>query len=297
MKTGLTSFYRYLPLSHDDRNRQLYVIAGGCSMIPPQMPYPPSKHPSDHQLSWNQGRVLSEYQLVYITRGAGEFESSESGQRTITAGNVFILFPGSWHRYRPHRLTGWDEHWVAFQGSQVSRIVGEYGFSAKEPVLDTGVSDFILHEFRQVVEEMREEKVAYQKVIAARTVQILANVHAAARRKDFEGTDIQRVIEKAKSLLCEQLELSVNVEQLASSLHVGYSWFRRMFRTYVGMPPAQYQLQVRLNKACELLRHSELPVSVIAVQSGFESSYYLARVFKKKFGTSPSEFRKRGAKR
>lgn len=251
------------------------------------------KHPADHQLAWDRGRTLSEYQIIYITRGSGEFESAECGHREITAGHIILLFPGAWHRYRPDGKTGWDEYWVAFQGRGVPGLMADYGFSVKEPVLDVGVVESVLHEFRQIADELSGEKVAYQQVVAARTVQIMANVHAAVRRKEFEGTDIQRVIEKAKSLLCEQVELSVNVEQLASSLHVGYSWFRRMFRQYVGMPPAQYQLQVRLNKACELLRNSTLPVGVIAEQSGFQSSYYLARVFKKRFGKSPTAFRRK----
>ena len=293
MKNSLTSFHRYIPLSREERARSLCVAAGGYTLIPPEMPYPPSKHPADHQLAWDRGRTLSEHQLVYITRGSGEFEAEACGRKQITAGHIFLLFPGVWHRYRPSATTGWDEYWIEIQGRGVSGLLADYGFSKAEPVLNVGVVESILHEFRQIAEELHGEKVAYQQVITARTVQIMANTYAAVRRKEFEGTDIQRVIEQAKRLLCEQVQLSVNVEQLASSLHVGYSWFRRIFRQYVGMPPAQYQLQVRLNKACALLRQSTLPVGIIAEQAGFRSSYYLARVFKKKFGQSPTEFRRK----
>jgi len=293
MKHDLTYFYRYLPLSRKDRQAPIHVIAGGYTLIPPAMPYPPVKHPMDHQMSWDRGRTLSEYQIVYITRGTGEFETEECGVQRIEAGRMFILFPGIWHRYRPDGETGWDEYWIAFQGPGIPGLLKEYGFSVKEPLMDVGVQDFVLHEFRQIVEELNNEKVGYQQVIAARTVQVMANTHAAIRRKEFEGTDIQRVIEKAKDLLAEQIEVSVNVEELASSLHVGYSWFRRMFRQYVGMPPAQYQLQLRLNKARELLCNSTLPVGTIAEQNGFISSYYFARVFRKKFGRSPSAFRRK----
>jgi len=296
MKTRLDYFYRYLPLSHEDRGRQLYVIAGGYSLIPAGVPYPPAKHPVDHNLTWNRGRTLSEYQIVYITRGEGEFESEGGGLRRISAGSIFVLFPGVSHRYRPDSRIGWDEYWVAFQGDQVARLLAEYGISAKDPLQVVGVQEYILHEFKQVAEELRGERVGYQQIIAARVIQIMANMNAAVRRKEFEGTSILRVIEKAKSLLGEQVELNVNVEQLASSLHVGYSWFRRMFRKYVGMPPSQYQLQVRLNRARELLRNSSLSVAAIAEQAGFGSSYYLARVFRRKFGKTPTTFRKKGSR-
>ncbi len=291
MKTALKEFYRYLPLSDGERARPLYVMAGGYTFVPPDTPYPPGKHPADHNLAWERGRKLFEYQVIYITRGAGQFEMEPGVARRIEAGDVFVLFPGIWHRYRPDPGIGWDEYWVAFQGVQVPELMRESGISCEEPVLNAGVQEYILHEFRQISEELAGEKAGCQQVIAARVMQILANVSAAVRRKEFEGKDILRIIEKAKLLLGEQLDRSVNVEQMAASLNVGYSWFRRMFCNYVGVPPAQYQQQLRLNRACELLRNTKMPVADVAERSGFGSSYYLARVFKKRYGKPPTAFR------
>jgi AraC-like ligand binding domain len=41
----------------------------------------------------------------------------------VDAGQVIFLFPGVWHRYRPDEKTGWDEHWVGFDGDVARRWV------------------------------------------------------------------------------------------------------------------------------------------------------------------------------
>jgi hypothetical protein len=56
---------------------------------------PPRHHPVDHYFNWEQGRVLSAYQLVYVTEGQGTFESDASPKcHRIETGAVMTLFPG-----------------------------------------------------------------------------------------------------------------------------------------------------------------------------------------------------------
>jgi transcriptional regulator GlxA family with amidase domain len=138
---------------------------------------------------------------------------------------------------------------------------------------------------------MRQEQVDYQRIISARVLLILALATAILQRRTFGQSEIVGVIEKAKTILLEHFTEPVNIERLASDLGVGYSWFRRMFREYTGLPPAQYVLQLRLNKACELLRSTSVPIGVIGHTVGFESAYYFARIFREKMGRTPRDYR------
>ncbi len=284
-------YHSYLPLSEEVRLSSLYVIAGGYTLIPPHTPYPPMPHPSDHDFSWRLGRTLQEYQLIYVTGGSGKFESATCELRPVLPGDMFMLFPGEWHRYSPDPETGWDEYWVAFQGEQAKDFIAQYAFSLEEPVLNAGVNPTLVEEFRQILEEMRGEAVGFRKILAARTQVILAMATASSLRKSFEGTDIVRVIEQAKRLLMEQIDQPVNIEKMAADLGVGYSWFRRMFREYVELSPAQYHLQLRINRACELLSKTTLPVAKISERTGFESAFYFSQIFREKTGYSPREYR------
>ncbi len=284
-------FYKYLPLSDETRGGGLSVVVGGYTLIPAHTPYPPRVHPSDHHFLWRAGRTLQEYQLICITRGGGTFESQTGGHRQISAGDVFMLFPGEWHRYRPDPKTGWDEYWVGFQGSFAEKMVTASPFSKEEPILKTGVDAALVEEYLRIADEMRNEAFGYQKIIAARASLILALTAASAVRRSFEGTEILRVIDRAKCLLLEQSDQPVNMEVLAAELGVGYSWFRRMFRQYTGLSPAQYHLQLRITHAAELLRTTTLPIATVGQRVGFESAYYFARIFREKTGYTPSSYR------
>ena len=83
-----------------------------------------------------------------------------------------------------------------------------------------------------------------------------------------------------------------HVEQLANDSHVGYSHFRRMFKKYTGLSPAQYHLKLRLQKARELLLTTNLSVKQIAYELGFQSNYYFTRIFTQKMGDTPTGLRK-----
>lgn len=292
MTSELKSFFRYLPQGGDDVRRGLYVLAGGWTLIPARTPYPPTQHPADHHFVWQRGRTLSEYQIVYITRGSGVFESDCSPTVRLRAGNVFILFPSVWHRYSPDPRTGWDEYYVAFNGSSAASLVAEHGFSAAKPVLDTGVDDAILSPFLRIAEEIEAESIGYQHLLSAWAVQIMAQVHVAIRRKSLRGQHITHMMERAKILLEERIKEPVTASTLANELHVSYSWFRSIFKRYTGMAPAKYHLQLRLNSARERLKNSSLPVGEIALQLGFESAPYFSRIFKQKTGLTPKSFRR-----
>ena len=99
--------------------------------------------------------------------------------------------------------------------------------------------------------------------------------------------------QRAAALPVEQVENPVSPEEIASQLGLGYSWFRRMFKEYTGVSPAQYQLQQKLLRAKELLTGSNLNISEIAYSLKFENAGQFSTFFKKKEGVTPSEFRER----
>ena len=74
MPTSPHEFFRYLPVSEQDKQWDFYVTGTGYSNVPPGSRYPCSVHPDLYQFAWDRGRVLPEYQVLYITRGEGVFE-------------------------------------------------------------------------------------------------------------------------------------------------------------------------------------------------------------------------------
>ena len=82
-----------------------------------------------------------------------------------------------------------------------------------------------------------------------------------------------------------------DIEAVCEVAFVTASTLQRGFLRHVGMSPKQYLTQLRMNRALELLSKNELTVKEIAAACGFVDEKYFSRAFKKKYGTSPSQFR------
>ena len=280
----------YLPQSPDAKEWGLFVLDAGFTLIPPNTPYPPGKHPDDH-MSVTSGRTLDSFTFVYITRGGGVFESRSGGKNTIREGNLFIVFPGEWHRYQPDPATGWDEYWVEFDGEQARRIMRHKEFSTSTPVHSIGADDQILRLFIEIGEATQTQPPGFEHIIATQASQIVARLLARLCYNSPEAHETETLIRRARLHILKNVEQLIDFQALAAELGISYSAFRHRFKQSTGLPPGQYQIQIRLNKARRLLLNTPLSISDIAEQLGFESIYYFSRLFKKKTGLSPLKWR------
>lgn len=285
-------YCKYLTVGKKDIDWGLHVLTTGFTKIPPNTPYPPGKHPDDHYFTWDRGRVVTEYQIIYITRGTGVFEAENQKLTEIQEGTIILLFPNVWHRYQPNSETGWDEYWIGFQGQYAQHIMEKNFFSKKHPVLTIGLDEDILRQFLYVFENVQEANIGFHQVIAATTIQLLAKIHVATLRKGFEDRKAESIIKSVKCTLLENINQEVDVRLLAEELHVSYSWLRKTFKYFTGLSPHQYHLQLRIRQSRHLLASTSKSIKEIAFLTGFDSQYYFSRIFKQKTGFNPSDFRK-----
>jgi len=82
------------------------------------------------------------------------------------------------------------------------------------------------------------------------------------------------------------------VGELAQVCCLSRSAFAARFVARVGMPPATYLAQVRLDAATDLLRDTALPVTLIAANVGYLSEAAFSRAFKRRYGTPPARWRR-----
>ena len=87
------------------------------------------------------------------------------------------------------------------------------------------------------------------------------------------------------------LENELNVEELASHLGISTSYFARSFRSSVGLAPHAYVMHRRLLRAQELLASTDLPLTDIALATGFADQSHFCRRFHQMTGMPPRTFR------
>ncbi|MBN1838249.1 MAG: AraC family transcriptional regulator [Spirochaetales bacterium] len=293
MSVPLSPFSKYLTASDQDKRWRIFCIDAGCTEIRPGELYPPrpESHPPQYSRNWERGRVLHEFQIIYVTGGRGRFKSAGGLSRSIEAGTVIMLFPGVWHWFSPSRETGWDEYWVGFDGSYPHSLVKEGFFSPREPVFQVGLHDSLLQSFLDIVGLVQREPPGYQLEAGAAVLQIMARILAMTRQQR-QSSEAERVVQKAKCVFEENKHGVVDMESLARSLGLEYPRFRQIFKDYTGLPPYQYFLQVKINRAKSLLQDEGYSVKQVAHMLSFDNPCYFSRLFKKKTGVAPSSWQR-----
>ncbi len=282
--------FKYLTVGDDDTNWGLFLNAVGTSAIKSGSIYPPKEHPSGYYFNWNKGRVLQEFQINYITEGAGIFEN-EFGKFTVKSGSIILIFPGIWHRYKPLVKTGWVENYIGFNGKFAKELLSQPQFSPKQAVLHIGIKEELLDTYLKIFDLVEKEQPGFQQIASGMVMKLLGYIISFQKKRGFTGKRIATVIEEARFMMRKNVEQGINMKEIAANYNVGYSYFRQMFKKYTGVSPGQYHLQLRIIRAKELLISTNNSIKEISYELGFQSIFYFSNLFKKKEGMNPSEFR------
>lgn len=286
--------YKYLIVNEQDRKFGCVVNTVGFQSITAHAAYPVKGHPSGYYFNVDKGRVLHEYQLVYISQGEGFFSSGTGETRKIEKGNLLLLIPGAWHTYHPEPATGWDEYYIGFEGEMVDRVF-ECGFLPKEnTALEVGVNEELVKLYRQAIAVAQTDKIASQQLLSGIVMHLLGMALYGSRNRFFEMGDIEQKIAQAKVVMYEHLYEKVDLEVLAAKLNLSYSWFRKEFKNYTGYAPARYYQELKIRKAKELLVTTSHSVKEVAFELGYSSTEHFVSLFKKRTGFTPVAYRNFG---
>ncbi|MNJ52282.1 Multiple antibiotic resistance protein MarA [compost metagenome] len=88
------------------------------------------------------------------------------------------------------------------------------------------------------------------------------------------------------------MDSSLSLNQIADELNMSPVYVSRLYKQTTMTGITDVILEVRLREVCRLLEQTTLPVTTIAERAGFTSSSYLHRMFKRSFGSTPTDYRR-----
>lgn len=283
--------FKYLLVNERDKLFGININTVGFQPIPPDTIYPSTDHPKSYYFYPCKGRILTEYQILYISKGKGTFTSESTKKTNIMKGQIILLFPGQWHTYCPSNDTGWNEYYIGFEGPIIDDLVKNEFISPNNQILDVGVNEEFVTLYSKAIQVAKNERKTDQQYLAGIVLHLLGMVISYSQNKTIELNNSGEIIERAKIIMNENIHRQINIQEIATNLGTSYSWFRKEFKEYTGFAPAQYFQELKLRKAKELLTETNLSIKEVAYELDFSSYEYFLSFFKKKVGVTPSEYR------
>jgi AraC-like DNA-binding protein len=294
MSVGSTGGYRYLRVDMDNLRQELYVTSVGCVESAAGQPYPAPGHPEGYRFDWSRGRVLGDFAIVLISRGAGTFET-RSHKLPCRSGDALLIAPGVWHRYRPDVATGWREHWVCVNGDFLHRLRSKQRFVRETTVCQGAANITVLAAHRRLWDRLRGVDSPNDLALAAEALEIfglaLQSHQGLAQRRAPTAETGDLVADAAREFIWFNSHRPLAVSLIARHLGVSRRTLERRYARSNGVTVVHEVIARRVERACQLLAETHMSVKEISYAVGFGDSRRLIRNFTRSVGVTPVAFR------
>ncbi|MER6947793.1 AraC family transcriptional regulator [Nonomuraea sp. NPDC000554] len=228
-------------------------------------------------------RTLNHHVAIVVTEGSGWFSHAGGPPVEVAAPAAIWLLPGLQHHYAPH-APGWSEWFVDFTGPAATAYQ-DLGFVAADtPVTPLTTAEPAVRAIGRIARACRRGSPYLEVETSAIVHEVLVALRNSRADEDPHGDPVL-------AGLARDACLPDSVAEHASRLGMPLAELRRAVRRLAGCSPKDYLLSIRLTHAKDLLATTDLPVAAVARRVGYADPAYFTRLFTRRAGIPPSEFR------
>lgn len=284
-------FRHALPVSETMFHEALYLTHAGWEIVKPGETYPQSDIPMFY-FNWEDGRTLPEFCLAQVIDGTGEIQTRLYRGR-LEAGNVFLFYPGEWHRHRPSPRTGWTLRWIHFNGDEPHRWLQERSFHLDRNLAIIECYVLFQAQFENLLESVHRSPSTNSANLSRQAIGLLAHILADKTEETAQGTTItsDKTVKAAVEHIWNFCHCDLNVADLARLVGTPRRTLDRRFLAETGHTVLQEIQLCRLRRATQLLIETNLPMKQIVHRAGFNSMEQMRISFLKNQGVSPGKVR------
>ncbi len=226
-----------------------------------------------------------DYFLIYVTDGI--FSTEINGTVYDLKKGGVVLFPP---KYKYHYWGEPPSKYLCahFTGSHVEKILTDLGFPLEPYALESDFSAKIKSLFDKMIEQDITNAPYLQYSLSCLLEEILLTI--AIKRAKSSG---YHTLKNSIKYIHANYTGKIKIPELAKLEGLSNSRYIALFSKEMGKTPSEYILNLRLDRACELLLTTDMEISSIGADSGYSDQYFFSKIFKKHIGVSPQEYRKK----
>ncbi len=219
----------------------------------------------------------------------------QDGQATPAGGKIVLWGWNSTHCYGNPR-SDWDHSWLRLTGLWAGKAFRRCGLAENVP-LPCRSPDAVAQRMEGLYSELARSHEQDTPMVEALLDVLWAELvrscgHNAAGPADPAGMD-DRIV-AARQTIEGGFTGPFDLDELAAVACLSPAHFCHLFSRQVGVSPGEYVIRLRMYRARQLLSDPSLSVSRVANLVGYDDPYYFSRLFRKRHGRCPSEFRRGG---
>lgn len=246
-------------------------------------------------------------ELVIVTRGSA-FQSLENTEFPVTAGDVFLLQGRQRHYFHDRENLDlinimYDPAKIGLPENELRRLPGYCAMFMLEPTYRRQhrfasrlhLKRVPLAHVELLAEEMERESAGaepgYEVALRAKLLELMVYLSRAYTSTDTTEAHALLRVGNVIGALENDFSRDWKLDDLLKIAHMSRSNLMRVFRKATGQTPIEYLVRLRIQRAMEMLRNTDLPITAIALEVGFNDSNYFTRQFRRVVGLPPRSFR------
>jgi AraC-like DNA-binding protein len=239
-------------------------------------------------------------ELAFVLSGDGKYRIEEELYE-VTEGDLIIFNPGVRHQaiFMKEAQIPTTEFFVGFSDIHIEGCEKNYfPLPGKQLIYHTAgelrQKLFRIAAAMEAENAMRKEGLYYmlkaylmQMLIVVLREGITQNNPQPGRA--FESVNRKHVVEQIVNYFEDHYNQKISLDQIAENMYLSPFYISKIFKSEVGDTPIRHLINIRLEKAKELLMNGTTQsIQEVAAQVGYDDAYHFSKLFKKRFGVSPS---------
>ena len=233
--------------------------------------------------------IRSHFLIVLVENGTAILYR-EDGERVFKEKDMLVMFPEERIFYKAQ--SNWNIKWVGVSGSQVESVFGMLGVTREKPIFTPEKYEEISEVMSQIY-DMNYDGSMYVKY----KVQSLIYSFFSLLLTEKSEKEHSNPVDSALQIIRYNYNNDLSIKAISDSVFLDSAYFSRLFKNKLGVSPKKYILEVRMEKAKELLQNTQHTIKEISITTGFNDPMYFSRIFCKSEGMSPSEYREKHTKK